>query len=67
MLQKIPKDQIPEELKAEVRQTLVAGSPEGQQMQVLVTEVNDSGIVIDANHPLAGHDLEFDIELVEVK
>jgi FKBP-type peptidyl-prolyl cis-trans isomerase 2 len=66
LIQEIPKTQLPEELKPEIGQTLVATGPEGQQTQVLVTDVTDSAIMIDANHPLAGKDLVFEIELVEI-
>ena len=66
MIQKVGKEQLPADLKPEVGQTLVAGQPDGQQMHVIVAEVNDDSIVVDANHPLAGKDLVFDIEVVEI-
>jgi FKBP-type peptidyl-prolyl cis-trans isomerase 2 len=64
--QNISKTQLPEDLKPEVGQTLMATSPDGQQTQVTVTDVTEAEIEIDANHPLAGHDLVFDIELVSI-
>jgi FKBP-type peptidyl-prolyl cis-trans isomerase 2 len=67
MMQKVAKDQLPEDMKPEIGQTLVAGSPDGQEMHVIITEINDDNIVVDANHPLAGQELQFDIELVECK
>lgn len=67
MIQEVGRNQLPPELKPEVGQTLMAGSPEGQQMPVVVTEVKEESILIDANHPLAGKELIFDIELVAVK
>lgn len=39
---------------------------DGTSMPVLITEVNESSITIDANHPLAGRDLTFEIKLVEI-
>ncbi|MBV6644320.1 MAG: peptidylprolyl isomerase [Cyclobacteriaceae bacterium] len=66
LVQQIDRNQLPEDLKPAVGQTLVATGDGGQQMQVLVTEVTDTSIKIDGNHPLAGKDLVFDIELVEV-
>jgi len=39
---------------------------DGSPMPVLVTEVTDTAITLDANHPLAGMDLTFDIRLVEI-
>ena len=41
-------------------------TPEGQVIPVTVVEVTDTQVTLDANHPLAGRDLTFDIELVEV-
>jgi len=38
----------------------------GQNIPVIVTEVKDDGVILDANHPLAGEELIFDIELVEI-
>ncbi len=40
---------------------------EGQVMLVTVTEVNDDTVTVDANHPLAGKKLSFDVEIVEVR
>ena len=66
LVQTLDRTQLPPDLKPEVGQTLVAGSPEGQEMHVQVTEVTEVTITIDANHPLAGKELIFDIELVEI-
>lgn len=66
LIQTLDRTQLPPDLKPEVGQTLVAGSPEGQEMHVQVTEVTETTITIDANHPLAGKELIFDIELVEI-
>lgn len=63
---RVERTQLPEDLKPEVGQILVAGSPDGREMQVTVKEVQDDAIVIDANHPLAGKELVFDIQLVEI-
>ena len=40
--------------------------PDGQQMPLVVTEVEESTITVDANHPLAGKDLTFELTLVEI-
>ena len=46
---------------------LMSTNPDGSERQLRVAEVNDDHIVVDANHPLAGKDLTFDLELVEIK
>lgn len=40
---------------------------DGTERQLLITEVHEDSIVVDANHPLAGKDLIFELELVEIK
>ncbi len=67
MIQAVPRTQLPEDLKPEVGQTLVAAQPNGQQLHVVVQEVKDDSIVVDGNHPLAGKELVFDLELVGIK
>lgn len=67
MMQEVPKSQLPEELKPEVGQRLVSQTPDGREFQVTVADVKDEAIVVDANHPLAGKDLVFDIQLIEIK
>lgn len=66
LIQEIPRDQLPEDMQPEVGQKLVATNDLGHQTQVSVTAVSESAITIDANHELAGKDLVFDIELVEI-
>tara|TARA_R100000935_G_scaffold8302_7_gene17512 strand:+ start:140632 stop:141078 length:447 start_codon:yes stop_codon:yes gene_type:complete len=65
--QEVNKSELPEEITPKVGMTLVSKHPSGQEMNLLVTEVKDESIVIDANHPLAGKDLTFDLEVVEIK
>lgn len=67
MIFTVPKDQLPAEIKPEVGQQLSMQHPSGQSIPVVVTKVEESEIVIDANHPLAGKDLIFDIELVSIQ
>ncbi len=59
----VPKNQVPEGIQ--VGEGLQATSPNGTPINVLVTEVTEETITVDANHPLAGKKLIFDLELVE--
>lgn len=62
----IERDQLPEEIEPEVGMQLQLNQPNGQPVPVQIIKVEDENITIDANHPLAGKDLTFDIELVEI-
>jgi peptidylprolyl isomerase len=64
LIVKVNKSQMPGDV--EVGQALQAQGQDGQSINVIVKEVNGDDIVIDANHPLAGQDLIFDIEVVEI-
>jgi len=67
LIQDVPVSELPEEIKPEVGMQLVSQAPDGQQIPLVVTEVNADTIKVDANSPLAGKDLVFDLELVEIK
>jgi len=67
LIQEVQKDQLPEEIKPEVGMGLVSKTPDGREMNLLVAEVKEDTIVVDGNHPLAGKDLVFDLEVVEIK
>ena len=54
------------DMTPEVGMNLVSETPDGTQIPLVITEVNDATIKVDANHPLAGKDLVFDIQLVEI-
>ncbi len=66
MIMSFPVDQVPAEIKPEVGQQLQMAGPDGQPLLVLVVEVTDEQIMLDANPPLAGKDLNFDLELVSI-
>jgi peptidylprolyl isomerase len=61
-----PKSNIPEDMKLMPGMKLQLQNQEGQPIPVVVTEVKDDIVVLDANHELAGKELIFDIELVEI-
>ncbi|WP_339704555.1 peptidylprolyl isomerase [uncultured Kriegella sp.] len=67
LFQKVNKEELPDTIQPEVGMGLVAKNADGTERELRVAEVNDDHIVIDANHPLAGHDLTFDLELVAIK
>ena len=66
MVAEVPRGDLPPEIKPEVGQQLEVTQEDGQVFQVLVTQMDDETITIDANHPLAGQALTFDIRLVEI-
>jgi FKBP-type peptidyl-prolyl cis-trans isomerase 2 len=67
LFQEVSKQELPPDLEPQVGMGLVSRGPNGQEHQLRVAQVNENSIVVDANHPLAGHDLTFEIEVVEIK
>ncbi|MDO9373712.1 MAG: peptidylprolyl isomerase [Ferruginibacter sp.] len=61
-----PKENVPEDMKLEPGMQLTLSNQAGQPVPVTVVEVKDNLIILDANHFLAGQELVFDIELVEI-
>jgi len=66
MVIQAPRDQVPPDINPEVGQQLQMGGPNGETVVVRVTEITDEHVTLDANPPLAGKDLTFDIELVAI-
>jgi peptidylprolyl isomerase len=66
MIIEMPKDRFPKDMEIEVGMALAMSDPQGQQFQVTIAEIKDDVVMLDANHPLAGKDLVFDLELVEI-
>lgn len=65
MIGQIPRSDLPEEIVPEVGLVLSMHSPEGE-MPVRIIEMDEETLTLDANHPLAGEDLTFELTLVEV-
>ena len=63
----IQRDQLPEGMDPDIGQQLQMKQTDGRTTVVIVIDVSETTITIDANHPLAGKDLTFEIELVEIK
>ncbi|HLG39948.1 MAG TPA: peptidylprolyl isomerase [Chitinophagaceae bacterium] len=66
MLIEMPKERFPQDMEIEVGMPLGMSDGQGQQFQVVITEIKGDVVMLDANHPLAGHDLVFDLELIEI-
>jgi peptidylprolyl isomerase len=66
LVQEVDRSLLPDDLDPREGMTLQSNSPDGQTMQFMVTAVAEETITVDANHPLAGQALSFDIELVEI-
>ena len=66
-VQQINKKEFPEDLKLEEGMRLIANSPEGRQMPFIINKVGENEVTVDFNHPLAGKNLEFNVELLDVR
>lgn len=66
MIISVERTKLPADIDPQLGMQLQVQQPDGQAMPVVISDVNETHITIDANHPLAGRDLTFEIELVEV-
>jgi peptidylprolyl isomerase len=64
LVQTLPRESINLDVEPQVGMNLVMQTPDGNQIPLSVTEVTDTNVTFDANHPLAGQKLTFDIQLV---
>ncbi|WP_170416906.1 FKBP-type peptidyl-prolyl cis-trans isomerase [Ruegeria atlantica] len=64
--QQIPREGIPDDIPLEPGTQLQMQTPDGQAVPVTVVDADEATVTLDANHPLAGQDLIFDIEVVSV-
>jgi FKBP-type peptidyl-prolyl cis-trans isomerase 2 len=65
-IQSVPRDQVPEHIPLDPGTQLQVQTGDGRTLPVTVAEVTEEAVVLDANHPLAGKDLTFEVELVEI-
>jgi peptidylprolyl isomerase len=61
----VPRSSLPDDIEPEVGMVLSMQSPDGE-MPVRIVEMDDENLTLDANHPLAGQDLTFELTLVEI-
>lgn len=66
MTTEVQRSQFPDSVKLKVGQRLQIKQKNGQSIAVSVLGLSDSTVTLDANHPLAGKDLTFDLQLVEI-
>lgn len=65
-VQIVPRSDLPPELKLALGTSLQATTPDGGQIALTVVDLTDQEVTVDANHPLAGRDLVFEVEIVEI-
>jgi len=66
-VQKYSRDSLPDNFEPEEGQVLAMRDQNGQELPVTIVELDDENVTVDLNHPLAGHELTFDIQVVEIK
>ena len=66
LLHEVQREAIPAEVDLEIGKQLEGRDTSGQRLRLTVVEVADEMVTLDANHPLAGQDLRFDLQLVEI-
>lgn len=62
----VERGDFPENIKPAVGLQLRMNQPDGKSINVMITDLSEDTVTLDANHPLAGHTLFFDVELVEI-
>lgn len=63
----VERDQLPDEIEPEIGMQLEIQQPNGRPARVSITEIGDETVTLDANHPLAGKELTFEIEVLDVE
>jgi FKBP-type peptidyl-prolyl cis-trans isomerase 2 len=66
LIREIPKGPVPEGMKLEKDAVIYLKTPEGHPFPAKIVEVKKETVILDLNHPLAGKDLIFDVEIVEI-
>jgi peptidylprolyl isomerase len=66
MVLTIPRDQVPPHITLELGEMLELSQPSGETIAVQITNLTDTIVTLDGNHPLAGADLTFDLQLANI-
>jgi peptidylprolyl isomerase len=66
LIHEVGRERLSPEMKVDVGDRLEGTDASGRRLQLTVVDVNDQAVKLDANHPLAGEDLTFELKLVEV-
>jgi peptidylprolyl isomerase len=66
LLVQVERERLPSEIEPEPGVALQMRTPEGNLVPVVIAKADEKVVVMDANHPLAGNDLSFELELVEI-
>ncbi|MFH1316041.1 MAG: peptidylprolyl isomerase [Candidatus Woesearchaeota archaeon] len=66
LLKELPRDQLPKEQEPKAGMVIAIGLPDGRQIPARITDVTDTIVKIDLNHPLAGKNLTFKVKLIEI-
>jgi peptidylprolyl isomerase len=66
LIAEIPRERIPAEVQLEIGQQLQLSLANGGEAIVMIVDLSDTTVTLDANHPMAGMDLNFELELVEI-
>lgn len=66
LVQQVGREMFPKEVEPKVGQNFEIPQPQGKPMVVRVVDVTDQSVTLDSNHPLAGKELDFDLELLEI-
>ena len=63
----LPKEEIPAHMTPEVGMLVQLATEDEEEFEAMITDIGDEGLTLDANHPLAGEALTFELELMEIK
>jgi len=66
LIEEVSRDKFPKDVEPQIGQRFEVPQQEGQPMVVRVTDVSEQTVTLDGNHPLAGRDLTFELELLEI-